>query len=665
MYFKYVIFCLLLCSTVYAQEELPLRELIENNAENLPEDYDFEEWVARLEAYRKHPLSINKASKEDWQNLSLLTPVQIHDLLRHIQDHGEFIDIAELYAVDGLDSATIQRMMPYITLKESSGTKGASLAQASHELLLRYGRIIETQKGFQKSEGSYYTGSPDKLLIRYKYRLEKRLNLSLLMEKDAGEPFRLAPMDFASASLFIVNLGFIQKLAIGDYGLQFGQGLNLWSGFAFGKSPEMAGMVKAESGLKAYTSANESAFFRGLAMKIQPAKYWSVQPFWSSRKLDASGEPGDGNAPLHSLLQTGYHRTPTEREQAGNVRQVVYGLASDYTKDFFSIGTSVYRVHFNKDFEPGNAPYQRFNFHGNSLFNAGIHYNFSYKNLFGYGEVAKSTPGGMAWMQGLLLSLSKGLSLSLFYRDYQKNYYNFFSQAPADGNGTNENGVYTGFQFQPSKKWQFAAYADVFQFPWLKYRVDAPSQGHEYLTLFRYNPNKKWHLSFRTKWSSRQENTDAELALKTLDEVRRSSLRLELFWQVLEKFSLESRIERTRYVKENGIPEWGSLLAQDLSYRPAAGYLFNMRFAYFMTPSYNSRIYAYEKDVLYLYGFGLYNGRGFRSYANLRIGLGKQADIWLRYARSWYPGASSVGTGLDEITGNSKSDLRLQLRYQF
>jgi len=91
----------------------------------------------------------------------------------------------------------------------------------------------------------------------------------------------------------------------------------------------------------------------------------------------------------------------------------------------------------------------------------------------------------------------------------------------------------------------------------------------------------------------------------------------------------------------------------------------NFRLAWFSTPSYDTRIYAYEDDVLYASGSGLYNGNGFRIYLNLKYRMTRQLYLWSKIALYYYPGQLTIGTGLDELSGNKKSEIKLQLRYQF
>jgi len=61
----------------------------------------------------------------------------------------------------------------------------------------------------------------------------------------------------------------------------------------------------------------------------------------------------------------------------------------------------------------------------------------------------------------------------------------------------------------------------------------------------------------------------------------------------------------------------------------------------------------------------MYNGKGYRTYLNLKYVLAKKLDIWIRYAVFIYKDVQTVGSYLDEIQGNKKSEIKLQLRYQF
>ena len=92
---------------------------------------------------------------------------------------------------------------------------------------------------------------------------------------------------------------------------------------------------------------------------------------------------------------------------------------------------------------------------------------------------------------------------------------------------------------------------------------------------------------------------------------------------------------------------------------------FSLRYALFDCPSYDSRIYAYENEILYSYSIPAYYGTGSRLYAMTRITAGKHLDFWVRYAQTWYTDRTSIGSGLEQIQGNLKSEVKLQMRVKF
>lgn len=678
MRFKLVLLFLLLgfVAKAQVQEDQLIKDLIESIAENLPEDYDLSELQDRLTYYHKHPINLNNTNPEELKNLVFLSPLQISNFFEHIRKNGKLLDIAELQSIADFDLLTIQRLQNFVTLDEQAAIEKINLQNLLHkgdnDLIMRYGRVIEKSKGYQALPGSRYLGSPDRFLFRYRYTYSNRVSASLIFEKDAGEYFfngpKQYPFDFVSGHVAILNSGRIKKLVLGDYSLQFGQALTLWSGFSFGKSPDVASVAKSDIGLRPYTSANEFAFLRGLASTINLVKNVDFTPFVSHRKLDASlSNLPNGEQVLSSINETGLHRTQNEINNKNTTEQLVYGGVLQYRQRELAVGAVAYHTAFNKAFASSNYLYRQFDFTGKELSNVGLHYNYTYKNFYFFGELAHALGAGSALVNGVLMSLSQTASAVVLYRNYQKNYHNFFNQATAEASGAqNENGFYAGLNINPNKKWSIQLYGDYFKFPWLRFRVDAPSDGYELLSQIAYTPNKRTKVLVRYKSEIKEQNTDLSVPFNYLDQVKRENYRLDVKWGLGKWVNLQNRIEVVQYEKGDTKPEFGYLAYQDLSYSPRSSRISgSIRLAYFNTASYNSRIYAYEDDVLYSFAFGLYNGKGLRGYLNLKYKLAKKLDVWARYAAFNYDDVQTVGSGLDEIGGSMKSEMRLQLRYQF
>ena len=96
--------------------------------------------------------------------------------------------------------------------------------------------------------------------------------------------------------------------------------------------------------------------------------------------------------------------------------------------------------------------------------------------------------------------------------------------------------------------------------------------------------------------------------------------------------------------------------------KPFAG---NIRLQYFETEGYNSRIYAYENDVLYSFSIPAFYDKGYRVYINFSYNVTKKLTLWARWARAYYPEKNSIGSGLDEINGSNKTTINFQMMYKF
>lgn len=647
---------------------------MEGLAENSTADEDLSELTERLFFFRKHPIDLNKTNAEELKTLVFLSAAQIGNFFIYRNTNTKLLDILELQAIPGFDIETINRLLPFVTVKYSEGYEQLRIKNlfytGHNDLILRYSSLLQQQRGFQDLPGSRYLGTPEKLLLRYRYNFSDIVSAALVMEKDAGEALfnKRTGMDHLSAHLAFFKLGKLKKLILGDYSLQFGQGLTLWSGFAFGKGPDVTSVAAKDVGLKPYTSANESSFFRGAGATIDLGNRINLSPFISFRKVDASLKAmPDGIFTLSNIGISGLHRTQTELKNQKSLEQLIYGGALQYVTDNLNVGLIAYQSVYEHQFVTGTQLYNKYAFTGKHLSNIGLHYNYTFRNIYLYGELAHSLGTGWAMVNGAMATLSPKLSVVLLHRSYDKDYHNFLSKAVGEATETNnERGLYTGLNYILVKGLTWSFYGDYFKFPWLRYRVDAPSAGYELLSQLAYTKTKTFKAVLRFKQEQKQQNPDAGDTSQGLKKVLKQSYRLEWNWKLDGKFIFQQRTEISTYQKDIKTKESGFLIYQDVSYSPLSSRIsVNIRLAYFSTPSYNSRIYAYEDDVLYGSGSGIYSGKGVRTFLNLRYRLMKGMDIWTRYAIYIYRNVQTIGSGLDKIEGNKKAEAKVQLRYQF
>ena len=129
---------------------------------------------------------------------------------------------------------------------------------------------------------------------------------------------------------------------------------------------------------------------------------------------------------------------------------------------------------------------------------------------------------------------------------------------------------------------------------------------------------------------------------------------------------MRTRAEWNIYEKVGAGRNTGFLLYQDIIYKRLGSKVsFNLRYALFNTPNYDTRIYAYESDVLYAFSIPGYYGKGSRAYVMMKWDLTRGVDLWLRYAQWVYEDRNTISSGNTAIDGNKKGDVTVQLRWQF
>ncbi len=272
-------------------------------------------------------------------------------------------------------------------------------------------------------------------------------------------------------------------------------------------------------------------------------------------------------------------------------------------------------------------------------------------------------------MNGLYISPDPKFSMAIVHRHFDKNYNAFYSNGFSEGSKTsNEDGIYLGIESRFSKKWILNAYYDLFEFPWLKYRVDAPSQGYDYLVQLKYRRSRKSIIYIRYRKEDKFVNGDINSAvdINPIIPTSKESYRINFVYSISESIRFKNRLEYLQYSESDNYKSKGYLFYHDVIYRSKKSPIaLTLRYALFQTDDYNSRIYAYENDVLYAYSIPAYYYKGSRIYFLVKYTLNRNLSFWFRISNSFYPQRQSTGSGLTEIVGKNKTEIKLQLCLKF
>ena len=678
--------CLFLVSIYsFSQEKSDLiQQRIEFISEQMEEeDIDLTTVFEQLNYFLEHPLNLNFATRDELESLGLLNEIQIRNLLIHIQLNGRLISIFELQSLEFWDLATIQLVLPFVKVDEKLEQVHVGLKEALkygvYETYLRYQTIPEIKKGntlvfdsLNLISNSNYLGNKDHYYSRFRYSYKTNLSIGVTGDKDPGEQFfkgsQKQGFDFYSFHAFYKGGKHIKSVVVGDYQVQIGQGLNFWSGFAFGKTADVTNVKKSATSIRPYTSTDESRFLRGGAVEFG-FKNFSLLTFASSKTMDAIlsvDSTINDREFISSIQMTGLHRTNTEVSRKDIVKEEIAGSNLRFGLRNFQFGTAVIYQRYTTFYSKQIQPYNQFDFRGKELVSLSGDYNWVVKNFNFFGEVSRSSfSGAIAQIHGLLISLDSRVTLSLVYRNYDKAYQTFYNSGFSEGSAVqNEKGLYVGLKFKLSNTLTFNSYLDNFIFPWLKYQVDKPSSGHEFLSQVNYKPSKQLEIYGRYREQLRQKNSKlSDGSVPEIEDVIQRNYRFNLNYSVSESIVLKSRIEYVTIDRQSSKREQGTIISQDIQYKPKSlPFDISVRYALFQTDSYDSRIYMYESNAQNIFSIPAFYYQGSRAYFMLRYSFLKRFDLWVRYGTTIYSNRKTIGTGSEEINGSVKSDVSIQLR---
>ncbi|MCD7972144.1 MAG: helix-hairpin-helix domain-containing protein [Candidatus Azobacteroides sp.] len=680
----YILSCIFLFSFLFYGQEKWEEYIADLTVENENE----EELMNLYESFSllaQYPLNLNEATKDNLQELPFLSDIQIEKLYEYLIKYGPMQTIYELRMVPDLDLRTIELILPFIKVEKPDQPSPVfsfkDLAKGKHIYMIRVDKCLNTKEGyksiqeeeFKKNPNKRYLGAPFYHSIRYEYKYQNKLQIGFNAEKDAGEIFwnkEKKGYDFYSAYFLLKESGHIKTFVLGNYRLNIGQGLIMNNDFSLGKNNRSLSSGKKRLSVKAHSSNREYNFLQGIATTIK-LKNITGTFFYSNNKMDANIDEESNH--ILSIKKDGLHRTENELSKKHTARLKTYGTSFAFNKHKFTTGINLLHYEFDKPLVPEEKPYNFFYFRGTSNTNISLDYYGQFSQFTFFGETAISQNRAFATLNGIRIEASSFCHLNILYRYYAKNYQSFFANAFSESSSIqNENGIFMGMEINPFSFWNFNGYIDIFSFPWLQYGTDLPSSGFDSSLQVTYSPRRIISILL----SYRYKNKESNMASSYLSEEDHT-------------YPIENRIShRFRHqISYTGIPEIKTKTSLDYIFYQAAGaaytdkgYLLSQeinwqqkkpdleltaQIKYFNTDSYNSRLYGYERNVLYAFSIPSYYGKGFRTVLNVRYHMNAHLSGWLRLTRTRYTDREEIGSGLEKIEGNKKHDISFLIRWRF
>ncbi|MGZ5245632.1 MAG: hypothetical protein ACXWV5_00995 [Flavitalea sp.] len=546
--------------------------------------------------------------------LNVLSEKQIESFVQYRRRFGKLLSKYELQAIPDWDIQTIRKILPYLSFEHYENPGFNNIMNKGNSMFL-----VRNGGGVFREKDSSFAGAGNRLLLKYQYRYQKKMNVGFLAEKDAGEKmtsknFQL--FDFYSLHFEWNNLNrHIRKIVAGDYTVNFGQGLIQWQGFGFGKGGGIATVKKQGETINSYHGANEYNFHRGIA-SVTHYKNIDASVFISRRLLDGNF---DGDS-ISSINVSGLHRTANEIQNRKSFTLITAGLNVGYKFRQGSVGLNSVVYKFEHAYSKRSLPYNIYAIREDQWRNLSLDYSYTFKNLHLFGELAIDKRNNPAIISGLILSLNKFADLNLVYRNISPGFQSLFSRALTENTAVNnESGLYMNCSVK-WKKFLIDFYGDQFYFPWVKFTVDAPSSGWEYGLQLKWSPSRDIEFINRVRIEEKDQQVSGYSFTSKIFRNQKRSFRSHLNYTINKERVIKLRFETTAVTNAKEEKFQGGFLSYvELQNRiSSVNIMVVARFQYFDTDDFESRIYAFERDVTYAMSVPFFTNKGWRYYFTIQ-----------------------------------------------
>lgn len=674
--------CMLLPGLILAQQQDSTRSEVQEDLEEAIEVFDpqstefsTEQLTQYLQELADNPININSARVNALLQVPGLNLKTVRAIIEYRTEVKPFESIGELDEVSGIGRVTLEKMRPYVTV--GSGVELGKALYTNYgywtndgrfQMFSRYQQDLQQASGYELSpEEGGYIGSSIKYYQRFGYQSD-HISLNLTQEKDPGEQL-VSPWQFDHRSwhVAIEDNGDLQMLVGGDYSLAFGQGLVLWSGAAFGKGSDVTGAVSRNGrGIDPYTSAQETNFYRGVAATYGGKLQFTG--FYSDRQRSAS-EISDDTTRFPGT--DGYRRTVNELLQENNLQHKLYGGHIQMELPFGIVGATGYQTVFDRTIAASDRTYARYDFEGRSNSAFGVDYRFLIGPAVVFGEAARSEKGGYGFITGVESGLGNDTDITLAYRNYQKEFQSILGNGfgEVSGQPKNEEGVYLGLRHILNDKITLSAYVDQFRFPSARFGTNQPTQGYDWLgkAEVELTPNLNFYVQLRSEIEDDEYEVldDFGRSQRKLGEAKRTSFRANLEYWVNSTVRLRTRGELVRSQQAGEDLELGYLLYQDLRLEFSDKLRIDTRLTMFDTESFATRVYQFENDLLYVFASQSLFDKGQRMYVLLNYEPFEFLELWGKFGITIYEDQQIIGSGLNQIQGDTRSEVGIQARFKF
>jgi len=656
-------------SILLAQQKGSITQIVEellyrNETSHIPEEvFDM------LEESGNILLNLNNASPEQLEASGLLTPFQVHQLIRYRDRFGAIYSIYELAALPGFDASKLSDLETCLEL--TPGPESPVKKRSKHMVMVDMGLSHPASVAYQvdpddKGE-KVYAGSPLRTTLRIRSQAGNHLSMGLTYEKDAGEKaFDKGMPQFLSGYLLYQGNRKIKQMVAGTFQLNHGLGLVNGSGF-FHNPASIRINQQTISLLRPYASKTEQRFERGIACQLAWNKFqlltWASHTQQDLSPVSLAGDPKEIRWWEHQRT-TGLHRTSGELEGRDLAARISGGIHLLYRRREFALGimTGTERMAINKK---GNTilanSYDPVIHHTASLHGTWLRGRWQI-----FGELAADISQSIACEVGCVIQFNDFLHWTMLVHHYGKGYRGFLPSTYASGSHlNNEHGVTFHLHMEPGRFLMADFTSEISRYPSPRFQTLVPSYAYR-MDLSLRNPGMnplQWRIKLVSKaWQSTPAN--GTTGIRPLKETRVNRFDCRLIHENDGPIKWQSRLVLSFLsTTQKPVPAYAAL--QGVTFQATPYFRCTVQFVLFQVKDWENRIYLHEPGFYYSFSFPCYYGRGQKTTLLLTLKAIRGITLSAKISRISYPYRDGLGSGNDLVNGNKKWETAVQLRLNF
>ena len=642
-------------------------------AEETVDEGNQQEWEAQMEALsdlHDHPIDLNRATREQLQQLPFLSETAIDALLDYLTLNGSMRTLGELRLVGHLSVQEREWLRLFVKVDpvEASprDTSHSWWGRSRHEALTRVDIPFYQRAGWPWARGIGHR-------LRYSWQQGRHVDVGIRLEKDAGEQMFTRDIPFYDSyggHVQLKDLGVVRQIIVGDFKASFAEGLVLNNGLQFGKTT--MSLWRTSNDVRPQRSADEVNFLRGVAGTLQFGRDWRITALYSIRSLDATVNTDNS---VSSINTTGLHRTAGELARRGTLQSQTTALHAGWNRKAWTAGVTGLFQYYNHQFVQNATLYRQIYPVGYLFGAASANYGYRSSRLSVKGETARSFDrrgGGWATLNTAAWRFSPQTQLTLIQRFYSKDYFSPRASAYGEnGRVQNESGVAVQLDAGQVGPFALRALFDYFYSPWPRYTMTRASSGWEGMTQLTWQPRRGRQLVVRYRVKSKERSD-----LRYYSHQLRATYyhRLSALWDA-QLAAFLNRYYRPAQGEAEASSSTGYAAMPQVSYHSRdERFRWALAAILFRTDNYDSRLYIYEPSLAQSYGMQQLYGHGQRFVTTLQLSFPRRSrpsshalrcTAQIKAGVTHYTDRSEISSGPLLISSSWKADLQVLFKLKF